>query len=84
MLHANFSVDRLEELLKCAEPQWHSRQIIGALCEEDWGDGSFPKFKDIQTVADIHRIGAAGLKMRFREVDPAIWDWLFEKLGEVA
>jgi hypothetical protein len=76
-------VDRLDEILLRVSPQWHVRAVIDVLTEEDLGYGSFPKYRDIHTVGDVVRIGAEKLSMRFREVDPAIWEWLIEKLGEV-
>jgi len=72
-------VDRLADVVR-GGPNWHMREIERVLVDEDWGDGSFPTYRDIQTVGDIMRIGAAGLSMRFREVDPEIWKWLIEKL----
>jgi hypothetical protein len=63
-----------------AAPKWHLREITRVLVEEDFGDGGYPMHKDIKSVADILRIGEAALAMRFREVDPAIWTWLFEEL----
>jgi hypothetical protein len=72
----------LSEIVKRG-PHWHIREIDGVLLDEDLGDGTFPKFKDIERVGDILRLGAAGLKIRFREVDPAIWDWLIEALEEI-
>lgn len=76
-------MDRLDELLNGVEPQWHLREIERVLCEEDLGYGLFPKCRDVQKVGDLKRIGAEALKIRFRELDPAIWDWLFERLGEI-
>jgi hypothetical protein len=72
----------LSEIIK-STPQWHIREVDRALVDEDLGDGSFPKFKDIDKVGDILRIGAAGLAIRFREVDPEIWKWLIESLEEI-
>lgn len=75
------SVDRLEEVLD-RDPQWHHRIVSEALVTEDWGDGGFPKHRDISTINDLLRLGAEGLKIKFREVDPVIWDWLIEKIEE--
>lgn len=80
MRHRNVSVDRLPELLHKSDPQWHVREVMSVLVEEDWGDGSVPKYRELSTVGDLLRSGASGLAMRFREVDPAIWSWLMEEL----
>jgi hypothetical protein len=69
----------LDEIIKSTE-KWHLRSVYGALLEEDWGDGFTPMHRDIQTVGDILRIGPTALSMRFREVDPLTWVWLFEEL----
>jgi hypothetical protein len=54
------------------------------LLEEDWSEGVFlPLHRDIQNIGDLLRIGAPGLSMRFREVEPAIWEWLIEQLEEL-
>lgn len=76
---AKFSIDRLDEIIKSTE-KWHLRSVYSALLDEDWGDGFFPIYRDIQNVGDILRIGSAGLKMRFREVDPVTWQWLIDEL----
>lgn len=77
---ANYSVERLDELLIHVEPKWHLRQVMDVLVTENWGEGAFPNHKDISRVGDILRLGSAGLSIRFREVDPSIWQWLIEEL----
>jgi hypothetical protein len=57
--------------------------LNSVLLEEDYGYGGFLKYRDLKVIGDLLRVGNAGLKMRFREVDPLTWDWLFEKLEEV-
>lgn len=56
------------------------REVNRVLISEDFGDGCYPNYRDIEHVGDILRIGAAGLAIRFRETDPAIWVWLLDKL----
>jgi hypothetical protein len=80
--HAKKSIDRLDEVLK-VPGEWNIRVLNSVLCEEDLGYGSFLKYRDLKVVGDLLRVGCAGLKMRFREVDPLTWDWLFERLEEV-
>lgn len=76
------SVDRLAEILK-GGPEWHIRVIDQVLLEEDLGYGGFPAHKDISNVGDILRVGADGLAIRFREVDPQIWRWICEELEKL-
>lgn len=76
------SVEKLDELIK-GGPQWHLRSVNQVLMEEDWGDGSYPLHRDVSKVGDLLRIGADGLSIRFREVDPEIWKWLIEQLEEL-
>ena len=73
-------MDRLQDVFK-GEPRWHWRQIEEVLCDDDLGYGNFPAHRDIKTVGDLLRIGEAGMTIRFREIDPAIWAWLFEQMG---
>jgi hypothetical protein len=80
--HAKKSIDRLDEVLKVPS-EWNIRVLNSVLCEEDLGYGSFLKYRDLKVIGDLLRVGNAGLKMRFREVDPLTWDWLFEQLEEV-
>jgi hypothetical protein len=80
--HAKKSIDRLDEILK-VPGEWNIRVLNSVLLEEDFGYGNFLKHRDLRVVGDLLRVGNAGLKMRFREVDPLTWDWLFEKLEEV-
>lgn len=77
-------MDRITDILFKSQPQWHLRQVESVLCEEDWGDGAIPMHKDINTVGDVLRIGAPALAMRFREVDPDVWEWFIEELEKHA
>ena len=78
-----FNISRLCELLHASNPKWHIREIDEVLLDEDWGDGVYPRYRDIETVGDILRIGSAALSMRFREVDPGIWVWLLNELEDL-
>jgi hypothetical protein len=76
------SIDRLDQFIK-RSGSGDLRSIYRVLLEEDWGDGHFPQHRDIQKVGDLLRIGADGLSIRFRDVDPLVWGWLLDELEEL-
>ena len=75
-------VDRLEEVLYKSEPQWQLRAVVDVLVEDLYSDGYCPKYEDLRTVGQLMKAGPDKLSLRFREVDPEIWKWLFEELDE--